>query len=160
MFCYLLPTWGLHYTLKQNAPETSGDWAMCQGPANYYWGGTWLGAYKGTKNPDLAKEFIKYLNTDDGFLTEWAKATGDVMGNLNVQNALKDTYSDEFLGGQNHYAAFCEMAKGIDGSLVQGTDQQIEALFNEATAAYANGEKTKEEALAEFRDQVASTMGY
>lgn len=160
VFCYLLPTWGLHYVLKQNSPDTAGDWAMCAGPANYYWGGTWIAAYKNTKNPNAAKEMIKYLATDDTFLTAYAKSSGDTVGNLNVQNALKDSFSDPYLAGQNHYKEFCEMAKGIDGSLIQGTDQQIEALFNEATAAYANGEKTKEQALKDFRDQVSSTMGY
>jgi ABC-type glycerol-3-phosphate transport system substrate-binding protein len=160
VFCYLLPTWGLHYVLKQNSPDTAGDWAMCAGPANYYWGGTWIAAYKNTKNPNAAKEMIKYLATDDTFLTNYAKSSGDTVGNLNVQNALKDTFSDPYLAGQNHYKEFCEMAKGIDGSLIQGSDQQIEALFNEATAAYANGEKTKEQALKDFKDQVSSTMGY
>ena len=160
VFCYLLPTWGLHYVLKQNSPDTAGDWAMCAGPANYYWGGTWIAAYKNTKNPNAAKEMIKYLATDDTFLTAYAKSSGDTVGNLNVQNALKDSFSDPYLAGQNHYKEFCEMAKGIDGSLIQGTDQQIEALFNEATAAYANGEKTKEQALKDFKDQVSSTMGY
>ena len=160
VFSYLLPTWGLHYVLKQNAPDTTGDWAMCAGPANYYWGGTWIAAYKGTKNPNAAKEMIKYLATDDTFLTAYAKASGDTVGNLNVQNALKDSFSDPYLAGQNHYKEFCEMAKGIDGSLIQGSDQQIEALFSEATAAYANGEKTKEQALKDFKDQVSSTMGY
>ena len=160
VFCYLLPTWGLHYVLKQNAPDTAGDWAMCAGPANYYWGGTWVAAYKGTKNPNAAKEMIKYLTTDDTFLTNYAKASGDTVGNLNVQNALKDSFSDPYLAGQNHYKDFCEMAKGIDGSLIQGSDQQIEGLFNEAVAAYTNGEKTKEQALKDFKDQVSTTMGY
>jgi len=160
VFCYLLPTWGLHYVLKQNAPDTAGDWAMCAGPANYYWGGTWIAAYKGTKNPNAAKEMIKYLTTDDTFLTNYAKASGDTVGNLNVQNALKDSFSDPYLAGQNHYKDFCEMAKGIDGSLIQGSDQQIEGLFNEAVAAYTNGEKTKEQALKDFKDQVSTTMGY
>ena len=160
VFCYLLPTWGLHYVLKQNSPDTAGDWAMCAGPANYYWGGTWIAAYKNTKNPNAAKEMIKFLATDDNFLTAYAKASGDTVGNLNVQNALKDSFSDPYLAGQNHYKEFCEMAKGIDGSLIQGSDQQIEALFSEATAAYANGEKTKEQALKDFKDQVSSTMGY
>ena len=158
VFCYLLPTWGLHYTLKQNAPDTAGDWAMCAGPANYYWGGTWIAAYKGTKKPELAKEMIKFLATDDKFLLEYAKATGDTVGNIKVQNELKDTFADSYLAGQNHYKDFCEMAKGIDGSLIQGTDQQIEQLFSEEVAAYANGEKTKEQALADFKAQVASTM--
>ena len=103
---------------------------------------------------------IKYLATDDTFLTEYAKKSGDTVGNLNVQNALKDSFSEPYLGGQNHYKDFCEMAKGIDGSLIQGSDQQIESLFQEAVAAYANGEKSKEEALQSFKDQVSSTMGY
>ena len=160
VFCYLLPTWGLHYTLKQNAPETSGDWAMCAGPANYYWGGTWIAAYKGTKNPDGAKEMIKYLATDDDFLLAYAKKSGDTVGNLKVQETLKDNMSEAFLDGQNHYKDFCEMAKGIDGSLIQGSDQQIEQLFSEEVAAYANGEKSKEQALADFKTQVSSTMGF
>jgi hypothetical protein len=133
---------------------------MCAGPANYYWGGTWIAAYKGTKNPNAAKELIKYQATDDTFLTTYAKKSGDTVGNINVQNALKDTFSEPFLGGQNHYKAFCEMAKGIDGSLVQGSDQQVEALFQEAVTAYQNGEKTKDAAIADFKSQVSSTLGY
>ncbi|NLJ08946.1 MAG: carbohydrate ABC transporter substrate-binding protein [Treponema sp.] len=160
VFSYFLPTWGLHYVLKTNAPATSGDWAMIQGPAGYFWGGTWLAAYKGTKSPNLAKEFIKYLATSDDFLTKWAKDTGDMVSNKNVVNAIKDTYSEPFLGGQNHYAAFANMVSTIDGKLIQGTDQAIEALFNEAVTAYVNGEKTKDEALAAFKEQVKSTLGF
>jgi ABC-type glycerol-3-phosphate transport system substrate-binding protein len=160
VFSYLLPTWGLHYVLKTNSPATSGDWAMCAGPANYYWGGTWIAAYKGTKNPNAAKEYIRYLATDDDFLMTYAKKSGDTVGNLNVQNAVKDSFSEPYLGGQNHYAQFCAMAKGIDGSLIQGTDQAIEALWSESVAAYQLGEKTKEQAIAEFKDQVETTLGY
>ncbi|HOJ99463.1 MAG TPA: extracellular solute-binding protein [Termitinemataceae bacterium] len=159
VFSYFLPTWGLHYVLKTNAPDTKGDWAMIQGPASYFWGGTWLAAYKGTKSPNLAKEFIKYLATSDEFLTKWAKDTGDMVSNKNVVNAIKDTYSEEFLGGQNHYAAFAKMVDPIDGSLMQGTDQAIEGLFNEAVTAYINGEKTKEKALEDFKAQVKNTLG-
>jgi ABC-type glycerol-3-phosphate transport system substrate-binding protein len=160
VFSYFLPTWGLHYVLKTNAPATAGDWAMIQGPAGYFWGGTWIAAYKGTKSPNLAKEFIKYLATSDEFLTKWAKDTGDMVSNKNVVNAIKDTYSEPFLGGQNHYAAFANMVSTIDGKLIQGTDQAIEALFNEAVTAYVNGEKTKDEALAAFKEQVKSTLGF
>lgn len=160
VFSYLLPTWGLHYVLKTNAPDTAGDWAMCAGPANYYWGGTWIAAYKGTKNPNAAKEMIKYLATDDTYLEDYAKKSGDTVGNINVQNKIKDTFSEPYLGGQNHYAAFCEMAKGIDGSLCQGTDQQIEAFFSESVGAYTNGEKTREQALKDFKEQVRTTLGF
>ncbi|GBU29388.1 ABC transporter substrate-binding protein [Treponema sp. R8-4-B8] len=156
VFSYFLPTWGLHYVLKTNAPATSGDWAMIQGPSAYRWGGTWVGAYKGTKNVASAKEFIRYVTTDDNFLEAWAKDTGDMVSNINVINKIKDTYSEPFLGGQNHYAEFAEMAKGVNGKLLQGTDEAIEGLWNEAVAAFVNGEKSKAQALADFRSQAES----
>lgn len=159
VFSYMLPTWGLHYVLKTNAPATSGDWAMCAGPAPYRWGGTWVGAFKGTKNVAAAKEFIKYVATDDAFLEKWAKDTGDFVSNSVVISKIKDTFSEPFLGGQNHYAAFAEMAKNVDGKLTQGTDQAIEALFNEAATAYVNGEKTKDAAVADFKAQVSAQLG-
>jgi len=159
VFSYFLPTWGLHYVLKTNAPGTSGDWAMVQGPSAYRWGGTWVGAYKGTKNKEAAKEFIRYVTTDDSFLESWAKETGDVVSNINVINKIKDTYSEPYLGGQNHYAEFAEMAKNVNGRLLQGSDEAIEAMFDEATAAYVNGEKTKAQAIADFKSQAQAQFG-
>ena len=159
VFSYFLPTWGLHYTLKPNAPETSGDWAMIPGPVSYRWGGTWIGAYKDTKNPAAAKEFIRYLTCDDGFMETWATSTGDLVSNLNVVNKIKDTYSEPFLNGQNHYAEFAEMAQNVNGKLTQGTDQAIEGLFQESVTAYVMGEKSRDQALADFQAQVSSQLG-
>jgi len=159
VFSYLLPTWGLHYVLKTNAPDTSGDWAMIPGPAPYRWGGTWIAAYKGTKNVAAAKEFIKYVTSSDSFLERWAKDTGDVVSNTVVTAKIKDSYSEPFLGGQNHYAEFVDMAKNVDGKLTQGTDQAIEALFNEAVISYVEGEKSKDKAIADFKSQVNAQLG-
>lgn len=160
VMAYFLPNWGLHYVLMTDAYRTSGDWAMCAGPTSWRWGGTWIAAYKGTKNPEAAKEMIRYLATDDEFLESMALASGDVIGNFNVQNKIKNRFSEPYLKGQNHYAMFCELSKTVDGSLTQGTDQQIEALWSEAVSEYVWGEKTKKEALQAFREQVAVTMGY
>ncbi|MCL2181524.1 MAG: ABC transporter substrate-binding protein [Treponema sp.] len=158
-FAYFLPTWGLHYVLKTNAPSTSGDWAMIAGPAAYRWGGTWIGAFRGTKNADQAKHMIEWLTTNDQFLESWARDKGDVVSNLNVMNRIKDNFADAYLGGQNHYAPFVQMAMSVDGSLTQGTDQDIEEIFAEIVTAYAEGEKTKAQALADFRAQVQSQLG-
>jgi len=159
VFSYLLPTWGLHYVLKTTTPETSGDWAMIPGPTPYRWGGTWIAAWKDTKNPDAAREFIRYLTTDDDFLEQWVLAQGDLVNNLVVVEKVKDNYSEPFLGGQNHYAEFAEMAKSVDGKLTQGTDQAIEAFFNEEVFAYVYGEKSKSRALEDFRAQVEIQLG-
>jgi len=163
-FANFLPTWGLHYVLKTNTTRadgtsTSGDWAMIPGPAPYRWGGTWLGAYKNTKNPEAAKQLIEYIATNDDFLYRYALDSGDMVGNLNVVDRIKDTFREPFLGGQNHYAAFAEMAKSVDGKLVQGTDQSIEGLFSEQVTAFVEGEKTKAQALADFRQQASTQLG-
>jgi multiple sugar transport system substrate-binding protein len=158
VFSYFLPTWGLHYVLKTNAPSTAGDWAMIQGPSPYHWGGTWIGAYKGTKNITEVKEFIRYATTDDAFLQAWAKDTGDMVSNINVINKIKDLYSEPYLGGQNHYAQFAEIAKAINGKIFQATDEDIEALWDEAVAVYVNGEKTKAQAIADFKTQVEAQL--
>jgi hypothetical protein len=50
------------------------------------------------------------------------------------------------------------MAANVNGKLSQGTDQAIESLFAEETAAYVNGEKSKDQALKDFRQQVVSTL--
>jgi ABC-type glycerol-3-phosphate transport system substrate-binding protein len=159
VFGYFLPTWGLHYVLKTNAPGTSGDWAMCPGPVPYRWGGTWVGAWKGTSNPDGAKQMIEWLTTNDTFLEAWAREKGDLVSNMAVVNKIKDNFVEPYLGGQNHYAEFAEMALSVNGRLTQGTDDDIQALFQEAVTAYVNGEKTKAQALADFRSQVQSQLG-
>jgi ABC-type glycerol-3-phosphate transport system substrate-binding protein len=159
VFSYFLPTWGLHYVLKTNAPNTSGDWAMIQGPVPYRWGGTWIGAYKNTGNADAVKEMIEWITTDDEFLRRYALDSGDMVTNINVIEKIKSNFSEPFLGGQNHYAAFAEMALGVNGRLTQSYDDIIQAYFQEALTAYVNGEKTKAQALADFGRQVESKFG-
>ncbi|MBP5794382.1 MAG: carbohydrate ABC transporter substrate-binding protein, partial [Spirochaetaceae bacterium] len=97
---------------------------------------------------------------DPTFLERLANDTGDVVSNKNVVNKIKDSYSEPFLGGQNHYAAFANMVDNINGSLTQGSDQAIETLFSECVTAYIKGEKNKAAALTTFKQQVAETLGY
>jgi ABC-type glycerol-3-phosphate transport system substrate-binding protein len=153
---YFLPTWGLHYVLKPNAGPTAGDWRMIQGPIPYFWGGTWVAAYNKSKNKEEAMKLIAYLTTNEKFLTKWAKDTGDVVSNLKVVNAIKDTYKEPFLGGQNHYAAFAELAKNVNGKVLSGFDQEIESIFQEQMNAYVNGEKDKKTAIQDFKEGVSS----
>ncbi len=38
---------------------------MINGPLSYQWGGTWVGALKGSPNSDLATEFVKFVALDE-----------------------------------------------------------------------------------------------
>lgn len=157
VFGYFLPTWGLHYVLKTNAENatsgktTAGDWAMVQGPASYFWGGTFLGVREGTSMQKASKDLVDYFTLNEAFLETWAKETGDFVSNKNVVSKIKDSYTEPFLAGQNHYAAFADMAEGIDAAILTGYDQEIQRLMNEQLTAYANGEKDKETAMKDFK---------
>ncbi len=160
VFGYPLPTWGLHYVLKENAENkeagttTAGDWGMVQGPGAYFWGGTWLVARQGTEMKEEAKALMTYLTLDENFLEPWAKETGDLLSNETIVNRIKDTYEEPFLAGQNHYAEFAEMAKSVDASILTGSDLDMQTLLIEEVTAYSKGEKDKATAVADFKANV------
>jgi len=156
VFCMLLPTWGLHYVMKPNAPDSSGDWAACKGPFDWYWGGTWLGVYEGSEHKAAAWEFVKMMTLDDEFMEWWAKETGDFLSNTDVVEKIKDDFSDEYLGGQNHYDYFYEAAKGIDGSLFSSYDQEINGMYMNQVSLYVEDQVSKDEAIANFKSEVAN----
>ena len=158
VFAVSLPTWGLHSVLKENAPDTAGDWAVTNRPTPYFQGGTWIGMYKDSENKDLAFKFIEMLVHDQEFLTEWVSETGDVLAYQPVTDAIKDDFSEEFLGGQNHYTFFLEEANKIDASVVTRYDQQIGDLFGTEVGNYVEGKVTKEEAIEEFYKQVKNAF--
>jgi ABC-type glycerol-3-phosphate transport system substrate-binding protein len=158
VFSYFLPTWGLHYVLKPNARYTAGDWAMIQGPVAWRWGGTWLAARRDTPNAAAARELIRYLTTDADFQREYALVSGDLVTNMDAVNRISSQFSEPFLGGQNHYAMFAEIARNVSGLLEQSTDSIIEGYFQEAITAYILGEKSREQAIADFRRSVQTTL--
>ena len=146
--------------LKPNAGNTAGDWGMIAGPNQYFSGGEWIAAYAKTKAPKLAKEFIKYIATDDEFLKKWSKDTGNIVSSKNAVNAIKDTCNETFLNGQNYYAEFAAIVNNIDGKVIQGTDQDIEKFWDGAVWSYVNGEKSKQDAIADFKTNVAQNLGF
>ena len=158
VMCYILPTWGLHVVMKPNAEpeafegkaEWSGDWGMAVPPASYSWGGTWIGINRNSKNKNLAWQAVKFFGADPDFLTQWARETGDFVANLDVVRAIKDDFSDDFLGGQNHYQYFYEEAGKIDVSYIGPWDFQIQNAWGDQVSLYANGEKDFDTAIEDF----------
>lgn len=154
VFGYVMPTWGLHYVIKPNAEETSGDWGLTSGPSPYFWGGTWMGVYSESENKGAAWEFVKMMTHDEDFLNWWYEETGDLLSYNKVTNAVKDDASDAFLGGQNHYEFFLEEAKDIKPGIVTKYDQSIEQLWGEVVKKYIETDISKDEAVVEFYKQV------
>lgn len=158
VFGVSLPTWGLHSVLKTDAQDTAGDWAVTNGPTPYFQGGTWIGIYEESENKDLAFEFIQMLVNDEEFLTEWVEETGDVLSYKPVMEKVAEDFSDEYLGGQNHYDFFQERAEQIDPSNVTRYDQRLDEMFGSTVGSYVDGVVSKEEALEEFYAEVQNAF--
>ncbi|MGO4939816.1 ABC transporter substrate-binding protein [Fundicoccus sp. Sow4_D5] len=160
IFGYSLPSWGLHFWLKPNGGEaTKGDWRMVEGPSAYFRGGTWLGAMGNSDMLPEASDLLTYITTDPEFLTQWALDTGDIVSDVNVVEEIKGEYSDEFLGGQNHYAAFADLVGNINGDIITEYDQALNVLFvDHALTPYSKGEVDKETAISNFKAQVQNSF--
>ena len=144
VFGFFYSTWGINFTLVGNAGEAGyGDWAVCEGPQPYYWGGTWIAAAQGTDNPTLVKDVMIKLTctkdimkamTEDQSIQDY---TNTVSGMQEI--AADPDFKSEFLGGQNHIALFSEVAPTIDMSNVSAYDQGCNEQIQNAFGDYFDG---------------------
>lgn len=161
-FGFFYSTWGINFTLLGNSKDDPdgpdevgngifGDWAVCEGPAAYYWGGTWICAAAGTDNKSLVADVMKVLTCDGDVATKITQDTQDYTNNKAAMAAIGSSdYSSAFLGGQNHIALFVKSAEKIDISNMGPDDQGLNESFQQAMADYFKGEATKEDATASF----------
>ena len=162
VFGYFYSTWGINFTLAGNSLEDQdkeaevgngiyGDWAVCEGPASYYWGGSWICGANGTDNKSLVADIMKVLTCDADVATQITKDTQDYTNNVGAMKAIgASDYKSEFLGGQNHIALFAAAAEKIDISNMGPDDQGLNESFQNAMRDYFNDNATKEEALQAF----------
>nr|WP_298514270.1 carbohydrate ABC transporter substrate-binding protein [uncultured Marvinbryantia sp.] len=162
VFGFFYSTWGINFTLVGNAGEAGfGDWAVCQGPQPYYWGGTWLVGARGTDNPTLVKDVMLKLTCTKDIMKEMTtnRKIQDYTNTMaGMQEIAEDpNFQSEFLGGQNHIALFSEVAPTIDMSNVsaydQGCNEQIQVHFHD----YFDGNVDFETAKANFETGIKET---
>ncbi len=164
VFAFGLPSWGV-LTLADHVGEpgaedgTYGKWGICAGPAYGYGGGTFVGIASTSDNVEGAWEFIKWatLNeeTSEWWIMENKVSKGDAPALVSQLEKHKND-ANEVYGGQNVYALWLDLAKGIDYSKVTRYDKQIGDLWGNAISKIKTGDLTKEEAIAEFYDKVES----
>lgn len=163
VFSYFGCTWFLHWTIKANCggeavgKGTYGDWAMCQGPSTYYWGGTWLCALQNCSDKELAGKIMKVLCCDTDVMTKMSEETLDYVNNkkamINLSDAGKGAY--DFLGGQDFISVFSPLAENIDVSWTSPYDLTINDLLINQVTEYSKGTKDKDTAIADFKTSVA-----
>jgi hypothetical protein len=165
VFGFFYSTWGINFTLLGNAlavPTSEGgkaevgngifgDYAVCQGPESYYWGGTWICAAAGTDNVELVREIMKTLTCDADTMKRITEDTQDYTNNKKAMEELANSdFKSAFLGGQNHIKLFAEAAPRIDMKNISAYDQGLNESFQGAFKDYFDGVVSKDAALDNF----------
>ena len=116
--CYFGPAWYFNFSMANaQDPEKgcSGDWAICQGPAAHFWGGTWLLSATGSDNPTMTADIMNTFINNEEVCSALVENEAQFSNNqaVNAKYAEDPNFTSEFLGGQNPNAVFVELAKNI-----------------------------------------------
>ncbi|MBP5469923.1 MAG: carbohydrate ABC transporter substrate-binding protein [Candidatus Riflebacteria bacterium] len=169
------PAWLINYVMAPNCGGTKvgegtyGDWAVCNSPIGFFWGGSYIFANKNMDSAKLnaVKDIIYWITLDysnDGLLYMWANGT------LNGEGGTKDTVSSgvvmaksngtlDFLGGQNMFDYFVPANQYATGKNLTHYDETINQYWRDQVRQYAAGNKTREAAIKDFKQMVADNLG-
>lgn len=164
-FGFFYSTWGINFTLKGNAetPKSKedssnliGKYRVVEGPASYYWGGTWIAAAKGTDDTELVADIMRKLTCDAAIAEDITRKTEDYTNNKTAMGKLANdaNYGSTFLGGQNHIKLFAEAAPKIDMKNISAYDQGINEKLQEAMKDYFAGNASLDQAWENFYTKV------
>ena len=185
VFGFFGPAWLINYVMAGNSGGTKagegtyGDWGVCNSPVGFFWGGTWVlaskAAAKDKAKAAVVKDIIEWITLDssnDGLLYQWANGTYCWKYGTGADPTVntKDTVSSgtvmsksngvlEFLGGQNMFDYFVPAGAYANGKTLTQYDSDINAVWRDQARAYANGEKSKADAIADFKKTVADKFG-
>lgn len=156
VFAYGLPSWGV-LTLRDNCGDLSGQWGVCSGPSYGFGGGTFIGISALSERKELAWDFVKFCTLNEDTLNWWIEVSqGDVVSNVAVLEQHKNDENPVY-GGEKLYEFFLEQAKGIDVSRITKYDEQLKKAWGDAITAIKTGEKSREDAISNFYDEVEAT---
>ncbi|MDR0876773.1 MAG: ABC transporter substrate-binding protein [Treponema sp.] len=166
------PAWLINYVMAGNSggskpgEGTYGDWAVCEPPVGFFWGGTWLLANKDSKVKDVVGDIIKWVTLDyseTGLQYYWANGTlngpggtKDTVGSGTVMSKSNGTL--DFLGGQNMFDAFVPAGQFANGRNLTQYDESINNIWRGQVREYTAGNKSRAKTIADFRQQVADNL--
>ena len=168
---FFVSTWGFGDAILAQAAggeggATYGKWNVCQGPAPYFWGGTWIVVNPATDNAEEAQSFIKTFTVDRDQIKEYALSKPEYCNNMVVMQEIVDSgenpndYVTNLLDGQNYFAVLHENAKKINlNGLITPYDATIKADFIETVQAeYLESGASWEDTQIAFMEKVASDI--
>ncbi len=153
--CFFGPAWYFNFCMgNAQDPENgcSGDWAICEGPAAHFWGGTWLMAPVGTDNPTLVADIMNAFINNEEICTALIENEAQFTNNqaVNAKFASDPNYGSAFLGSQNGVAVFSAMTGNIVWQNHTIYDQACNEGLQNKMQEYFQGLVDKDTALNNF----------
>ncbi|MBR2582481.1 MAG: carbohydrate ABC transporter substrate-binding protein, partial [Oscillospiraceae bacterium] len=153
--CFFGPAWYFNFCMgNAQDPEKGcvGDWAICEGPAAHFWGGTWLMAPAGTDNPTLLADIMNTFINDADVCEKLVVNEAQFSNNqaVNAKFANDPAFGSEFLGGQNPVAVFSAMTDNIKWENHTIYDQACNEGLQNKLQEYFQGLVEKDTALNNF----------
>lgn len=164
---FFYPSWGVNYCLGTTESFTGyyaedGDYGVCEPPQNYFWGGTWLGVPKDSKNKEISAEIMRAVTCDTETL---ANHGAQQLESVNNKAAMKRLAADSslespLLCGQNPFGVYSDCAEKISCPNRGACDYDLEDKFLYTMAEYVSGRENMESAIAYFLSEVGYSYGY
>jgi multiple sugar transport system substrate-binding protein len=167
VFAFFGPAWLINYVMINHSTNTFGDWAVTTPPVGFFWGGTWIMANKDSDVKEAVGQLIEWITldtSDTGLQYYWANGTmveGTVGTKDTVSSGVVMAKSDgtvAYLGGQNMFDVFVPANQYASGASLTQYDQTINDAFNDQVQQYKLGQKTREEAIADWKTTVADNL--
>ena len=160
-FCYFGPDWLIYYCMEYYESESiaaKGGWAVCPGPASFYWGGTWIVCASGTDNKSLVADIMREMTTGSSITTNLQRDTREMANSRSASgnNAYDDAFGTDMLGGQNPIGFYDSSANSINPPTPTKYDEYCYNAFLDHMINYINGNFTYDEALYEFYTDVTN----
>ena len=173
VFGFFGPAWLINYVMAGNSGGTKagegtfGDWAVCEPPVGFFWGGTWVIANAASEKKEAVGKLIDWITLqcdEKGLQYYWANGT------LNGEGGTKDTVASgtvmamsngvlDFLGGQNMFDVFVPANQFANGKNLTQYDETINNLWRDQVRQYTSGAITRDAAIAAFKQSVADQLG-
>ena len=167
VFCFFGPAWLINYVMAGNAGDTFGDWAVCEAPIGFSWGGSYIIANNNSQHKAALGEIVNWITldtSDNGLQYMWANGT------LYGEGGTKDTVASgvvmgrsdgsvDFLGGQNMFDVFVPAGVNAKGDIMTQFDETINTIYQDMAAQYAQGIMSRDETLAAFKTRISDELG-
>ncbi len=159
------PSWLVNYILEPYSggevigEGTYGDWAICQPPVGFFWGGSWVFVHRDSHYKEYIGNLIKWITLDSsesGLQYYWANSGDDgVLRAVASGTVMKNSEGTlEFLGHQDMFEEFYLAAKLANGKNRTHYDETINSYWLEQVNEYTVGNKTREQAIKDFKQMV------